>query len=89
MENRREHAQNIKHNNNGTLEEILQKFKGNRSTRDAFDVETQIANVPDKEYYQEPSRPTLKGKIPVANVTVIARVILRLHSNIDTINAMK
>ena len=58
-------------------------------SHDALLPDTHIADVPDEERDEQPCRITLHGKLPVADVAIIARVVLRLCRNVDAIDCVE
>lgn len=90
MEDGSEHAKDVEQGIYGICHEIaLQEFIGNRRTSDTFREDTQIEDVPYEEHNEEPCRPALQSKLPVADIAIAARVVLSLQADVDAIDGME
>ena len=90
MEDRCEHADEVEDEDDRTARDVaLDQFIGDRCAEDTLDIAAQVADVPYEEDEQEPCRPALESEIPVVEVAILRRVVLRLHADVDAIDRME
>ena len=58
-------------------------------SHDALFPYAHIADVPDEEGDEQPCRIALHGELPVADVAIIAGVVLRLRCDVDAVDRVE
>ena len=90
MEDSGEHADRVEQRRNrAAREERLQQLIRDWRAVDGLREDAQVEYMPDEEDDEEPCRPTLQSELPVADVAVAARVVLRLKSDVDAVDGME
>ena len=60
-----------------------------RMTHYTLQIYAKVEDMPYKEYHKIPCCPALKSELPVADISIMARIVLCLESYIDAVDTME